>query len=94
MQLEIGRNVQVHMQLPAKRNVAAIPSQAIYGQNRVYRVRDNRLQAVTIKRVGDWADANGNYLTLVSGQQLQEGDLLMTTQLPNAVTGLLVEVND
>ena len=25
---------------------------------------------------------------------LQEDDLLMTTQLPNAITGLLVEIND
>ena len=41
-----------------------------------------------------WTDADGNSLTLVSGKQLQEGDLLMTTQLPNAVTGLLVEVNE
>lgn len=94
MHLDIGRNVQVYVQLPPKRNVAAIPTQSIYGQNRVYRVYDDRLQAIMIERVGQWTDADGNSLTLVSGKQLQEGDLLMTTQLPNAVTGLLVEVNE
>lgn len=94
MSLNIGRNVQVNMQLLPERNVAAIPAQSIYGQNRVYRVHNGRLQSIMIQRIGQWIDADGNSLTLVSGEQLQEGDLVMTTQLPNAVTGMLVEVNE
>ena len=42
-------------------------------------------------RVGDWTSPSGEQLTLVRSAELQSGDQVMTTQLPNAVTGLLVE---
>jgi multidrug efflux pump subunit AcrA (membrane-fusion protein) len=89
--VEIGRNVQIVMQLPKVKQVVAIPNLALYGQNRVYRIVDSRLQAISVDRIGDITDADGQSLTLVRSAELQNHDLLLITQLPNAVSGLLVE---
>jgi len=89
--IEVGRNLQVKVKLPMQANVAALPSLAIYGQNRIYRMIDQRLQAVSIQRVGDWTSPTGQHLTLVRSADLRSGDQVLITQLPNAVTGLLVE---
>ena len=91
--LEVGRNVQLILALPEETNVAAIPALALYGQNRVYRIVDNRLQAVLVERLGEIRGPNGQPMTLIRSADLQEDDQLITTQLPNAVTGLLVELN-
>ena len=89
--IEVGRNLQVTVKLPTEANVAALPAIAIYGQNRVYRIVEQRLEAVDIQRVGDWKSPTGESLTLVRSAQLRSGDHVLMTQLPNAVTGLLVE---
>ncbi|HBD23940.1 MAG TPA: secretion protein HlyD [Oceanospirillaceae bacterium] len=90
-QLEVGRNVEITLELPTEQQVAAIPALSLYGQNRVYRIVDDRLQAVVIKRLGEIEGKDGESLTLVRAAELKDDDLLITTQLPNAVTGLLVE---
>ncbi|MDP6968456.1 MAG: HlyD family efflux transporter periplasmic adaptor subunit [Gammaproteobacteria bacterium] len=89
--LEVGRNVQLTLALPTEQQVAAIPALALYGQNRVYRIVDDRLQAIVIERLGEVGGSKGESLTLIRAAELQDGDLLVTTQLPNAITGLLVE---
>lgn len=90
--IEVGRNLQVNVELPTETNVVALPALAIYGQNRIYRIIDQRLQAINISRVGDWTSPTGERLTLVRSAELRSGDNVLITQLPNAVTGLLVEM--
>jgi multidrug efflux pump subunit AcrA (membrane-fusion protein) len=90
--IEVGRNLQVNVKLPTEANVVALPALAIYGQNRIYRIIDQRLQAISISRVGDWTSPTGERLTLVRSAELRSGDNVLITQLPNAVTGLLVEM--
>lgn len=89
--IEVGRNLQVKVKLPIQKNVAALPELAIYGQNRIYRIVDQRLEVLSIIRVGDWTSPAGDRLTLVRSNELRSGDKVLITQLPNAVTGLLVE---
>jgi multidrug efflux pump subunit AcrA (membrane-fusion protein) len=89
--IEIGRNLQLKVKLPTEANVITLPALAIYGQNRIYRIVDDRLEALSIQRVGDWTSPKGQRLTLVRGADLRSGDNILITQLPNAVTGLLVE---
>ncbi|MCO4837568.1 MAG: HlyD family efflux transporter periplasmic adaptor subunit [Oceanospirillaceae bacterium] len=89
--IEIGRNLQVKVKLPTEANVATLPALAIYGQNRIYRIVEDRLEALSIQRIGDWTSPDGKRLTLVRGADLRSGDDILITQLPNAVTGLLVE---
>jgi len=90
--IEVGRNLQVKVKLPTEANVVSVPALSIYGQNRIYRIVDNRLEAINIQRIGDWTSPTGERLTLVRSPDLFSGDNILITQLPNAVTGLLVEM--
>lgn len=88
---EPGRSLSIQVSLPPEAKTIPIPPVALYGLDRVYRVADNRLLAVTVQRVGDAFDAQGNPLVLIRSEQLKEGDKIITTQLPNAITGLRVK---
>ncbi|RTE66602.1 efflux RND transporter periplasmic adaptor subunit [Amphritea opalescens] len=89
---EPGRSVSLELTMPEQHNLLSLPPQAIFGTNRIYTVKDNRLQANTVTRVGDRRDRDGRSNVLVHSEQLQPGDLILATQLPNAMTGLLVEI--
>jgi putative NADH-flavin reductase len=53
---------------------------------------DNRMQRVSIERVGEALSANGERRLLVAGGALTLGARLIITHLPNALTGLKVDV--
>lgn len=89
--LDIGRVVNLAISLPPEPDVVPLPVQAIYGNDRVYRVEDNRLVALSVEQVGDYLDEDGNFKILVRSPQISEGDRLITTQLPQAMSGLLVD---
>ena len=92
--LDIGRVVTLSITLPKERNVVVLPIQSIYDNNRIYRVEENRLVGVNIEQVGDYIDADGQYRILIRSAEISKGDVLVTTQLPRAITGLLVEPID
>ncbi|MDO8825328.1 efflux RND transporter periplasmic adaptor subunit [Methylophaga sp.] len=92
--LAVGEFVSVQLTLPPRRNSIAIPYSALYGLDRVYRVRDNRLEAVQVSKIGDYSDQDGKSRLLIQSQDLQQGDLIITTQLPNAINGLAVSVKN
>lgn len=91
--VEVGRVLDLEVILPIEANVVAVPVQSIYENDRIYRVIDNRLDSVTVERVGEYLDG-GAYRVLVRSSELREDDTVITTQLPKAVTGLLVETRD
>ncbi len=88
---EPGRTLSLTLTLPAQDNIIAIPPLALYGTDRVYRVNDGKLEAVTVNRVGDTRATNNQPWVLVTSEQLSEDDKIITTQLPNAITGLPVK---
>ena len=88
--LALGTVINLTLSLPDERDVIAVPMHAIYDNNRVYRIDDSRLQAVAVERIGEHLDAAGNYRILVRSAALAAGDQIMTSQLPTAVSGLLV----
>ncbi|ALO44827.1 efflux RND transporter periplasmic adaptor subunit [Pseudohongiella spirulinae] len=88
--LTLGSIINLTLSLPAEHNVVAVPLHALYDNSRVYRIADSRLQAVDIERVGEYTDQEGNYRILVRSPELSRGDQIMMSQLPTAVTGLLV----
>lgn len=90
--LAVGEFVSVQLTLPPRGNSIAIPYSALYGLDRVYRVRDNRLEAVQVSKIGDYSDQDGKSRLLIQSQDLQQGDVIITTQLPNAINGLAVSV--
>jgi multidrug efflux pump subunit AcrA (membrane-fusion protein) len=86
-----GQVLELEITLPAMTQVVALPPQAIYENQRVYRVIDNRLQPINIQRVGETRNADGEYQVLVSAPMLSNGQRIITTQLPKAIQGLLVQ---
>jgi len=92
--LDIGRVINLNITLPPEPNVIALPVQSVYENNRIYRVEDNRLQGIEVKQIGDYVDEDGSFQVLVRSTEIVQGDKLITTQLPRAITGLLVDPID
>ncbi|PHS69050.1 MAG: efflux transporter periplasmic adaptor subunit [Methylophaga sp.] len=93
--LALGAFVELTLKLSTENAVIAIPFNALYGLNRVYRLNDGYLQAVKVNRVGEYLSESGDKQILVRSNELKAGDALVSTQLPNAITGLRAEaIND
>lgn len=84
-----GEMHEIQLAVPLNQPAFALPYSALYGQNRVFLVVDNRLQAKPVQRVGDWMH-DGQRWALVRGD-IAIGDRVLTTQLPNATSGLRVQ---
>jgi HlyD family secretion protein len=89
--LTIGELVTLKVEMPATSDVFQLPFQALYGNSRIYRLIDERLEGLNIETIGQKQDSSGNHYLLVRSEALNEGDLIVTTHLPNAVTGLKVK---
>jgi len=90
--MPLGRTVELIVDLPAINDVVALPTSALYGLDRVYVVENDRLQMVQVDRVGTIIE-KGKREVLVKSADLTDGDQVITTQLPNAITGLKVQVS-
>lgn len=92
--LVAGQVFSLDLALPAIDATLAVPRETIYGSNRLYTVVENRLRGHEIERLGAaFIDPTGDEkrdLVLVRGASLVPGDLIVVTQLPNAVDGLSV----
>ncbi|WP_456379968.1 efflux RND transporter periplasmic adaptor subunit [Thiolapillus sp.] len=90
--LQKGRVMQLRLTLPQQAGVMPVPFEALYGSDRVYVIDEQqRLRPVVVERVGEiWL--NGKNQVLIRSPQLESGQQLLVTQLPNAVESLLVEV--
>jgi HlyD family secretion protein len=85
----IGRVLRASITLPAEADLVALPTESIYENDRIYRVIDRRLQAIQIERVGE-TSVEGRYQVLVRAAELKGGASVLVTQLPQAVSGMLV----
>lgn len=89
--LRPGDMVPVVAQLPAQPDLLALPYSGLYGNDNLYLVNDDgRLQRITVTRVGDQLQPDGQYHALVRSEQLKGGETLVITHLPNAINGLRV----
>lgn len=89
--LRVGQMVTVRLQRPSIDGVVAVPFAALYGGDRLYRLVDGRLDGVDVQTLGGQLDEAGAERLLVRADELRDGDLIVTTHLPNAVDGLRVE---
>ena len=90
--LELGRALDVTVVLPPLQEVAGIPVQSLYGDDRIYTVVDGRLQGVEVETLGQRRDASGQLQLLVRARSAELASELLTTSLPQASTGLRVSV--
>lgn len=89
--LALGTFVELKLKLAQQKDVIALPFNALYGLDHVYKLQEGYLQSVMIKRVGEFTNNVGDKQLLLRSSDLQQGDQIVSTQLPNAITGLRVE---
>lgn len=90
--LRLGQFLSLSLSLPKQTGVVALPFEAVYGRNRIYKLVDGRMKGLTIERVGEQVLPSGKSQILVRSPALQIGDQVIVTQLPNAMDGLKVRV--
>lgn len=87
--LRLGSTVRVYLDLPPQDNVIALPAEALYGRNQLYKLVDDRMQMVEVERVGERAHPVGGTEVLVRSSRLADSDQIVITKLANAADGLL-----
>jgi multidrug efflux pump subunit AcrA (membrane-fusion protein) len=88
-----GRFLRLDLILSPLDDLLPLPREAIYGANRIYLVdEDSRMRGARVERVGEWRSPDGGSRVLVRAGDLPVGARIVTTQLPNALDGLLVRV--
>ncbi len=90
--LQLGRTLEMTVTLPPAVGVVALPSSAVYGTDRVYKLENDRMVAVQIERRGELREPGRQTRVLVAAPELGDGDQVIVTQLPNAIDGLKVRV--
>jgi len=90
--LTLNRFVHLTLILPAEADSVVVPFEALYGRDRIYRVVDERMQALQVTRLGEVRSPDGSTHALVRHPDLRPGDILVATRLPNALEGLRVQV--
>ena len=89
--LALGTFVELKLSLAQQDKVVALPFNALYGLNHVYRLNGGYLESIQIERIGEYTNEIGEKQLLLRGDELSQGDQIVSTQLPNAITGLRVE---
>jgi len=89
--LILNSTLKIHVTLPPLQNVATLPLSAIYGSNRVYRIEGERLQSIDVMILGkQLSSTDAQDRVIIQSTALKDGDIIATTQLPNAISGLKV----
>jgi len=93
-QFQQGRFVRIDLSLPARDGLIALSPEAVYGADRIYLVdADKRIHPKRVQRIGEIRDRQQRSKVLIAASGIKPGDTIVTTQLPNAIEGLLVEVS-
>jgi multidrug efflux pump subunit AcrA (membrane-fusion protein) len=90
--LRVGELVSLQVARTPIADAVAVPYAALFGGRQIYRIEGGRLKAIAVELLGDAGDGQGGPRLLVKSSLLKQGDLLLATHLPNAVSGLKVEV--
>jgi hypothetical protein len=93
-QMRPGELLALELDLPAEADVIPVPYQAIYGNSRIYGVVDQRLRAIDVVTVGQTRGQDGHTRVLVRSDEIDTGDFIAVTHLPNAIDGLKVAINE
>lgn len=91
--MRLGSTVRVILQLPPEEDVIAVPAEAVYGRDRLYKVTGDRMKSVTIERVGERMTTDGNAEVIVRSPDLSNSESVIVTKLSNAGDGLLVRID-
>ena len=92
--LRMGELVSLQVARAPVPDAVAVPYAALFGGRQVYRIEAGRLKALDVEILGDAGGDFGETAArlLVKSPVLKKGDVLLATHLPNAISGLKVEV--
>ncbi len=88
---ELGRTLELELQLQPIADAVLLDTDALYGSNRVYLVRDQQLHSMPIQQLGERRVA-GERLLVIDGADFDNGDQILSSRLPQAIDGLAVKV--
>jgi hypothetical protein len=86
----IGQAYWVTIQVPLQHKTFIVPKNAVYNNNVVYRVIDDRLVSTNIEVIADNFTALESPAKLISSQNLTTDDIILANYIPNAHNGLKV----
>lgn len=90
--LQIGRTVELILDLPPVPDAVAAPPGALYGADRVFLLDGGRMKSVKVERLGETRSEDGDSLLILRSPHLKPSARMIVTQLPNAIDGLKVTV--
>ena len=90
--LQLGRTVELVLDLPAVHDAVTAPREALYGTDRVFVLDGERMRSVEVERLGESRAGGGSDRVILRSPELKPSDRLIVTHLPNAIDGLKVKV--
>ena len=90
--LQLGRTVELVLDLPAVADAVTAPREALYGTDRVFVLDGERMRSVEVERLGESRGDDGRDRVILRSPELKPADRLIVTHLPNAIDGLKVKV--
>ena len=90
--LQLGRTVELVLDLPAVHDAVTAPREALYGTDRVFVLDGERMRSVEVERLGESRAGDGSDRVILRSPELKPDDRLIVTHLPNAIDGLKVKV--
>lgn len=88
--VSLGSLMQVNLKGEAFTDVFAVPFSALYGSNKIFIIDKDSSELVSLNVQKMGVDQQNRVLLKAD---LEDGDLVLTTHLPNAINGLNVTVN-
>lgn len=89
--LRVGQVLQFSVTRLPNENAIAVPYSAVYGGGYLYTLVDGRMHRLDAQSLGAYVDEDGHEQLLIHAPDLQAGDQLILTHLPNAMEGLRAE---
>ena len=89
--LQLGRTVELVLDLPAVHDAVAVPREALYGTDRVFVIDEGRMKGVQVERLGETHPDEGESRVILRNPALKPPVQLIVTHLPNAIDGLKVK---
>ncbi len=89
--IQLGRTLEIVVQLPTLHNVVVVPVDAIYGRGRVYLIKAGVLEGKAVERLGYTRTEDGEQQLILVGSTFQPDDKILISRLPQAVEGLAVD---
>ena len=89
--IQLGRTLEIVVQLPTLHHVVVVPVDAIYGRDRVYLIKQGVLEGKAVERLGYTRTEEGEQQLILLGSAFQPDDKILISRLPQAVEGLAVD---